>query len=177
MAMNLPANWANSTPKAFYDIFALEGGQGKLPVDARLMGACSAAYAVAQSALHLLEHGLLPSLAFGTACALLLAGATAAVLESYKRRDVIVQTITALMATGVLIAVVSILLHFLFAVALPPPLPTQRLIGFLLFPIAGWKVFAFAFMYRHAAMRLVPAFALAATYVIVEYWILATLIH
>lgn len=177
MAMNLPANWANSTPKAFYDIFALEGGQGKLPADARLMGACAAAYALAQASLHLLEHGLLSSLAFGAACALLLSGATAAVLESYKRRDLIVQTITALMATGVLISVVSILLHFIFAAALPPPLPTQRLIGFLLFPIAGWNVFAFAFIYRHAAMRLVPAFSLAATYVVVVYWILGVLIR
>jgi hypothetical protein len=177
MAINLPANWAASTPKAFFDIFALEGGQGKLPADPRLAGACAAAYALAQAALHLLEHEPAPALAFGAASALLLAGATAAVLAAYKRRDLVLQTIAALAATGALVAIVSIVLHFVLAAALPPPLPTARLVNFLLFPIAGWNVFAFAFIYRHAGMRLVPAFSLAITYVIVVYWILATLIR
>ncbi len=177
MAINLPAGWASSTPKAFYDIIALEGGQGRLPVSIPLMGVCIAAYFVAQTALHLLDHEVGSALAFGAASAALLGGLTAGVLELYKRRDKTVQAITALAASGAVIAFTSIALHFIFAVALPPPLPTQRLVGFLLFPIAIWNVFSFAWIYRHAAIRTIPAFSLAATFVIVDYFIMATLIH
>lgn len=176
MAINLPANWANSTPKAFYDIFALEGGQKKLPSDARLMGACAGAYLVAETGLHLLSHGFGASLLFGLATAGLLLATTFGVLRAYKQSELVDRTITALAATGVLIAVVSIVLHFIFAAALPPPLPSARLISFLLFPIAAWKVFAFAYIYRHASLRIVPAFVFAAMLVIAEYWVFASLI-
>ncbi|HMK90823.1 MAG TPA: hypothetical protein VK446_14475 [Methylocystis sp.] len=177
MAINLPANWPNSTPKAIYDILALNGGQDKLPVDTRLLGGFAALYALLQVAVHLLEHSFASSLAFGATSAALLGAATAATLISYQRRDILVQTLTALTATGALVALVSVFLHFVFAAALPPPLPTHRLVSFLLFPIAAWKVFAFAYIYRHARVRLVPAFALAAAIVVVEYWILADLIR
>jgi hypothetical protein len=178
MAIKLPASWATSTPKALYDIIALEGGQGKLPVSFPLMGACLAGYAFAQALLHNTnDHEIASSLGFGVGCAALLTGLSAGVLASYKRRDLIVQTVTALAASGVVIALASIVLHFLFAVALPPPLPTQRLVGFLLFPIGIWNVFSFAWIYRHAAIRTIPAFALAAAFVIIVYFIMATLIH
>ncbi len=178
MAINLSERWASSTPKALYQIIALEGGQGKLPVSATLMGACLAAYAGAQTMLHLVnDHGSLGALFFGLGSAALLGGLSAGVLELYKRRDITIQTVTALAASGVVIALSSIVLHFLFAVALPPPLPTQRLVGFLLFPIGIWNVFSFAWIYRHAAIRTIPAFALATTFVIVVYFIMATLIH
>ena len=175
MAINLPANWANSTPKAFYDIFALEGGQKKLPSDARLMGGCAAAYVLAETGLHLLSHGVGASLLYGLASAALLAAATFVVLRAYKQGELVDRTITALTATGVLIAICSILLHFVFAAALPPPLPSARLISFLLFPIAAWKVFAFTYIYRHASLRVVPAFVVAAMLVIAEYWVFASL--
>ena len=129
MAINLPAGWESSTPKAFWNIFALEAGQGKLPVSTKLMGGCVAAYFVAQTALHLLEHGLVSSLMFGLGSAGLLAGLTAGVLELYKSREKTIQAITALAASGAVIALSSIILHFIFAVALPPPLPTQRLVA------------------------------------------------
>jgi hypothetical protein len=178
MAIKLPASWATSTPKALYDIIALEGGQGKLPISFPLMGACLAAYAIAQALLHNVnDHEITPSLGFGLGSAALLGGLSAGVLASYKRRDLIVQTVTALAASGVVIALASIVLHFLFAVALPPPLPTQRLVGFLLFPIGIWNVFSFAWIYRHAAIRTIPAFALAAAFVVIVYFIMATLIH
>ncbi|HYA81346.1 MAG TPA: hypothetical protein VED87_10485 [Methylocystis sp.] len=176
MAINLPANWANSTPKAFYDIFALEGGQKKLPSDVRLMGGCAAAYLLAQIGLHLLNHGFGAALLFGLASAGLLLATTFVVLRAYKQSELIERTITALAATGALIAIVSILLHFVFAAALPPPLPSARLIGFLLFPIAAWKVFAFAYIFRHASLRIVPAFVFATLLVLAEYWIFASLI-
>ncbi|QGM46853.1 hypothetical protein [Methylocystis heyeri] len=178
MAIKLPGSWAESTPKALYDIIALEGGQKKLPASVPLMGGFLLAYVVAQALVHSVhDHGVIGSLGFGIGSAALVGGLTAGALVSYKRRELIVQTVTALAATGVAIAISSILLHFLFAVALPPPLPTQRLVGFLLFPIAIWNVFAFAWIYRHAAIRTIPAFAFAVAIVIIIYFIMATLIH
>jgi hypothetical protein len=178
MAIKLPASWAESTPKALYDIIALEGGQNKLPVSVPLMGSLLAAYAVAQALVHSVhDHGAIGAFGFGIGSAVLVGGLTAGVLVSYKRRELIVQTVSALAATGVAVAISSILLHFLFAVALPPPLPTQRLVGFLLFPIGIWNVFAFAWIYRHAGIRTIPAFAFSVAIVIIIYFIMATLIH
>ena len=143
----LKASWEASTIKVFYDIVALESGQGLLPISTKLMGGCLAAYAArtggrafARSRAHA-----------GSACSAFpappwWAGGTAGVLELYKRRDKTIQTITALAGVGAFIALVSIILHFIFAVALPPPLPTQRLVNFLLFPIVLWLVFSFAFI-------------------------------
>lgn len=177
MAINMPASWENSTPKAIVDIIKLEGGQGKLPVSTPLMGGSLAAFALLVGAEHLLSHSFLGSLAFGGGAALLLGGGTAGVLALYKSQDKTVQTITALATVGAIIALVSILLHFIFAAALPPPLPSDRLIRFLLFPMIIWKVFAFAFIYRHAKLRTVPAFAFSATLAIVFDFIMATLLH
>jgi hypothetical protein len=64
-----------------------------------------------------------------------------------------------------------------FAVALPPPLPTQRLVNFLLFPLVIWNFFAFTFIYRHAKLRSLPAFVISATFVIIVDFILGRLLH
>ena len=173
----LKASWEASTIKVFYDIVALESGQGLLPISTKLMGGCLAAYALGQAAVHLLDHEPMPALLFGVSSAVLVGVGTAGVLELYKRRDKTIQTITALAGVGAFIALVSIILHFVFAVALPPPLPTQRLVNFLLFPIVLWLVFSFAFIFRHAGLRTIPAFAFAATIAIVIDYIFATLMH
>jgi hypothetical protein len=177
MAINMPAFWENSVPKALFDIIKLEGGQGKLPVSIPLMGGCLAAAAVFAALEHGLSHSPLGSVAFGGGVAVLLAGGTAGVLKLYKTQDKTVQTITALAAVMGFIALVSILLHFVFATALPPPLPSDRLIRFLLFPIIIWKVFAFAYLYKHAGIRTIPALAFSATLAIVIDFIMATLLH
>ena len=78
---------------------------------------------------------------------------------------------------GAIIALTSIVLHFVFAVALPPPLPTERLVNFLLFPLVLWNFFAFTYVYRHAKLRSVPAFSFAATFVIIVDFIMARLLH
>jgi bacteriorhodopsin len=178
MAINVPAAWANTTPKAIFDIIKLEAGPSKLPVSIPLMGGCLAAFAIGQTAVHALAHNLLPSIGFGIGCAALLALAAFGVLPFYKNsRDQIIQSLTALSAVGAFIALTSIVLHFVFAVALPPPLPTERLVNFLLFPIVLWLVFGFAFIFRHNGLRMIPAFALAITYAIIVDFIMATLIH
>jgi hypothetical protein len=180
MPINVPAawtNWANGTPKAFLDILSLEGGQSKLPDSTRLMGGCLGAYAVLQTADHFLEHSFGGSIVYGLASAALVGGFTALVLPRYDARDRVVQTITALAGVGAVIALASIVLHFVFAVALPPPLPTQRLVNFLLFPIVIWNFFAFAFIYRHARLRSLPAYVISAIFVIIVDFILAKLLH
>ena len=180
MPINVPAawtNWANGTPKAFLDILSLEGGQGALPVSTRLMGGSLGVYAVLQGFDHFLEHSFGGSLIYGLASAALVGGFTALVLPRYDARDRVVQTITALAGVGAVIALASIVLHFVFAVALPPPLPTQRLVNFLLFPLVIWNFFAFAYIYRHAKLRSLPAFALSATFCIVVDFILGRLLH
>ncbi len=177
MANKIAAAWAASTPKAFYDILMLEGGQGKLPASVPLMGGCIAAFFGAQAGLHMLDHQPTAAAIFGASCAIVLGGLTAGMLALYKRRENTVQTITALAAIGAVISIMSIVLHFVFAVALPPPLPTHKLVSFLLFPMAVWNVFAFAWIYRHAALRTVPAFVLATLYVILAQFILGTLVR
>ncbi len=164
------------TPKALFNIMKLEGSQFSLPNSMALLGASVVAYAIARVGLHALDHSPSAALIDGPLVAVVLAGGSALFLKLYDRGDKIVQTLIALMATGAIMAIASILLHFVFAVALPPPLPTDRLVRFLLFPVAIWVVFMFAFLYRHAGMRTIPAFALAITYVITSDFIIATLL-
>ena len=160
----LKASWEASTIKVFYDIVALESGQGLLPISTKLMGGCLAAYALGQAAVHLLDHEPMPALLFGVSSAAVVGAGTAGVLQLYKQREKTIQTITALAGVGAFIALVSIILH-------------QRLVNFLLFPIVLWLVFSFAFIFRHAGLRTIPAFAFAATIAIVIDYIFATLMH
>jgi len=173
----MSTNAPTSTLKAFLQIIKLEGGQGALPVSAALAGVALVAYAISGAVLHGLEHTLVGAISYGGSTALLLAASTFAVLRSYKRSELTLQTLSALAATGAFMAVTSVLLHFVLAVALPPPLPTDRLVRFLLFPIVAWNVFMFAWLYRHTGMRAIPAFALAITYVVTINWIFGSLMH
>lgn len=177
MPIKVPAAWANTTPKALLDIVTLDGGQGKLPVSIPLMSGCLCAYAAVQTLDHSLEHAWGSSILFGLASAAIVGVSTAVVLPLYEAREKIVQSVTALAAVGAFIGLTSIVLHFIFAAALPPPMPTNRLVNFLLFPIVIWNLFAFAFIYRHAKLRTIPAFALAATFVIVVDFIISKLLR
>jgi hypothetical protein len=180
MPINVPAawtNWANGTPKAFIDILTLEGSQNSLPVSTQLMGGSLGVYAVLQAAEHFLAHSFGGSIIYGLASAALVGVSTALVLPRYDARDRVVQTITALAGVGAVIALASIVLHLIFSVALPPPLPTERLVNFLLFPLVIWNFFAFTFIYRHAKLRSLPAFALAAIFCVVVDFILGRLLH
>jgi hypothetical protein len=180
MPINVPAawtNWANGAPKAFLDILSLEGGQGKLPVNMRLVWGSLGAYAVLQTIDHWLEHSFGGSIIFGLASAALVGVSTALVVPRYDTREKTIQTTIALAGVGAVIALASIVLHFVFALALPEPLPTARLVNFLLFPLVIWNFFAFAYVYRHAKLRSLPAFAFSATFVIVVDFIFARLLH
>jgi len=180
MPINVPAawtNWANGTPKAFLDILSLEGAQNKLPVSMPLLGYSLGAYAVLQALNHSIEHSLGGSLIFGLASAAIVGVSTVLVVPRYDTREKAIQTAIALAGVGAVIALATIVLHFVFGIALPPPLPTERLVNFLLFPLVIWNFFAFAYLYRHAKLRSVPAFAFSATFCIVVYFILGRLLH
>ena len=177
MPFNLQSLSVSGTPKALFEILKFEGAQNALPASNFFLGGSVAAYAIAKAVLHGLDHSLTSALIFGVFTAALLSGMAYVILRLYKSSDQLVQTLAALTATGAVLTLASIVLHFVFAVALPPPLPTTKLVNFLLFPFALWIVFMYAFLFRHAKLRTLPAFALAATYVIVTDFIVATLLR
>lgn len=165
MPINIPII-NHPTSRAFIKILNLEGSQQALPESQDLLKAALAAYAVMQAGAQLFEHSVIGSLIYGLACAALLYASTFYLLRFVNQNDKFVKTLTALAATGAIGALAYILLHFVFGVALPPPLPTERLLRFLLFPIVVWNVFMFSFLYRHVSLRALPAFVIATIYVI-----------
>ncbi|MFY9655962.1 MAG: hypothetical protein WAK01_05145 [Methylocystis sp.] len=180
MPITVPAEWtkwANGIPKAFYDILALEGAQNALPVNMNLLGGSLGAYAVLQAIDHSLEHSWGGSIIYGLGSAALVGVSTFLFVPRYDTREKTIQTTIALAGVGAIIAFASIVLHFVFAVALPPPLPTERLVNFLLFPLVLWNFFAFTYLYRHAKLRSVPAFSFAAAIVIILDFVMARLLH
>jgi Ca2+/Na+ antiporter len=94
-------------------------------------------------------------------------GATYGLLRAVKEDAKFQRTAMALAIMGALAALAYIVLHLVFSIALPPPLPTEKLLRFLLFPILIWMVFMYAFLFRHVSLRPVPAFVTASLYVLV----------
>ncbi|MFM9154146.1 MAG: hypothetical protein ACKOPC_11215, partial [Methylocystis sp.] len=105
----------------------------------------------------------------------LLYGATFYLLKYMKEEHKFVRTMIALAGMGALAALAYIILHLIVGVALPPPLPTERLARFLLFPIIMWTAFMYAFLFRHVSLRPIPAFVTAALYVLVIQVILSSI--
>jgi hypothetical protein len=177
MAMEIPKIQLPPTLQAFFDLLRLERGPGVLPESTQLMGATVVIFGVLEAALDMMDHSILGSIAFGVLSAGFLVAFAYGVLKAYKREDAFVRVVTAMAGTGAAIALISIVLHFVFAIALPPPLPSDRLVRFLLFPMIAWMVFLYSWILRHVSIRTIPAFAAATTYVIVVDWIFGTLLH
>jgi hypothetical protein len=175
MPISLPTVNLPPTPKALLDILRLEGGQQELPVSTTLAGAAIGAYAVAEMLAHAVEHSFVGSLLYGVMTAGLLTAITYFALKSVGASNRFIQTLTALGAMGTLVCLAYIVLHFVFSQALPPPLPSERLVRFLLFPLVVWTLFMFTWLYRHATLRVIPAFVVAGCYVILESFILTPL--
>ncbi len=175
MPISLPTVNLPPAPKALLDILRLEGGQQELPVSPRLAGAAMGAYAIAEILAHSVEHSVLGSLGYGVLTAGILAGITFFSLNMVGARDRFIQTITALGAMGTVVCLAYIVLHLVFGAALPPPLPSDRLVRFLLFPLVIWELFMFTWIYRHASLRTIPAFVASGVYVILESFILTPL--
>jgi hypothetical protein len=165
MALNIP--FVNDpTPRTFLKMLNLEASQLSLPESQELMKGALAAYVVLQAGAQFFSKSLPVSIFYGVASAGVLYGATFYLLRFLKQEQKFVKTLTALAVMGAIAALAYIVLHLIVGVALPPPLPTERLARFLLFPIIVWTAFMYAFLLRHVSLRPVPAFVTAALYVL-----------
>lgn len=163
MALNIPFD---ETPKTFLKMLNLEASQLSLPESAQLMNAMLAGYAVLQAGAQSFSHSIPVSIFYGVSSAIVLFAATRSLLRYLKQEHKFVKTLTAMAGMGALAALAYIILHLIVGVALPPPLPTERLTRFLLFPIIVWTAFMYAFLLRHVDLRPFPAFITAVLYVL-----------
>lgn len=166
MSLNLPFI-NHPVPRTFLKMLNIEASQLSLPESPELMKAFLGAYVVLQMGAQYFNHSLLGSIFYGVATAGFLYGATFYLLRYLKEDAKFVQTMIALAGMGALAALAYIVLHLIVGVVLPPPLPTERLARFLLFPIIVWTTFMYAFLFRHVSLRPIPAFVTAALYVLV----------
>lgn len=165
MALNIP--FVNDpTPRTFLKMLNLEASQLSLPESQNLMKGALAAYVVLQAGAQFFSHSLVVSIFYGLASAGVLYGATFYLLRYLQQEQKFVKTLSALAVMGAVAALAYIILHLIVGVALPPPLPTERLARFLLFPIIVWTAFMYAFLFRHVSLRPIPAFVTASLYVI-----------
>lgn len=160
-----------------WKIFQIEASQLSLPDSKEYMQRALVLYAVAQAGSQMFEHTIIGSVIYGVASAGIAYGSTFYLLRYLKQEDKFNRTVLAIAGTGAIGAFAYILLHMFFALALPPPLPTNRLVKFLLAPIIVWYVFIYAFYYRHVALRPIPAFVTAAFYVLTIQILLSLLCH
>ncbi|WP_442755273.1 hypothetical protein ACNHKD_01000 [Methylocystis sp. JAN1] len=165
MGLNIP--FVNDpTPRTFLKMLNLEASQLSLPESDQLMKGALAAYVALQAGAQFFSQSLTVSIFYGVASAAVLYGATFSLLRYLKQEQKFVKTLTAMAAMGAVAALAYILLHLIVGVALPPPLPTERLARFLLFPIIVWTAFMYAFLLRHVSLRPIPAFVTATLYVL-----------
>lgn len=176
MSISLPNISLPPTPKALFDIVRLEGGPEAVPSSRNAAVYSLAAYAVGETLIQLLDHDFAPAIVYGLVSAGLLVAVAAAVLFAMGARERFMQILTALAATGAIAAGATFLLHLVVSQVFPPPLPTGKLVGFLLFPLVVWKVTIFMWLFRHASLRFIPALAVSACYVGITAYIIAPLI-
>ncbi|MBI1869297.1 MAG: hypothetical protein HYS06_13555 [Methylocystis sp.] len=177
MAFTLPTLTLPSTPKAVLDVLRMEAGPQILPASKPLMGASLAAFAVGQAGLQYFDYPLGAGVVlYGLLAVALLVGMTFVVARFTGTLDRLPQFLIALGAAGAAYSLLGVVLHLLFAIVLPAPLPTARLLKFLLFPLLFWYWTVFTFIYRHASLRTIPAFALATLYVVFTNLIVSPLI-
>lgn len=165
MALNIPLV-NDPTPRTFLKMLNLEASQLSLPESQQLMKGALAAYVVLQAAAQFFSHSLLVSIFYGVSSGFVLYAATHYLLRFLKQEPKFVKTVTAMAVMGAVAALAYIVLHLIVGVALPPPLPTDRLVRFLLFPIIVWTAFMYAFLLRHVSLRPIPAFVTATLYVL-----------
>lgn len=176
MSISLPTISLPATPRALIDIIRLEAGPSALPATQRVLVSSLVAYAVGATAQQMVSRDILPSIIYGAVDTGLLALVTFGVLLAVGARDRFTQTLTALAAIGALVALVSFVLQLFVGVVFPPPLPTAKLVGFVLFPLVIWKVTLYMWIFRHGSLRFIPSLAVSASYVGFTLFVLAPLI-
>jgi hypothetical protein len=166
MPINIP--YLNEqTPQTVFKMINLEASQLSLPDSRELMLGALGAYGLLQAIAQAFNHSLLGSLIYGILSAGFLYGATYGLLRVLKEDAKFQRTALALAIMGAIAALAYTILHLIFAIALPEPMPTEKLLRFLLFPIIVWMAFMYAFLFRHVSLRPVPAFVTAALIVLV----------
>ncbi|CAN2534018.1 hypothetical+protein [Methylocapsa aurea] len=153
------------TPKALLDLIKLEAGPAPLPASRLALWISLGAYVVTEAGGQSLTNDILPSVVYGLVSAVLLAALTFGALTLAGTRDRFQQTLVALASTGAIIGLVSIVLSVVVAQIFPPPMPAMKLVGFVLFPLVMWKFTVYLWIFRHSALRFIPAFALSAIYI------------
>ncbi|PPD11997.1 MAG: hypothetical protein CTY30_09480, partial [Methylocystis sp.] len=133
MPINIPL-LNQQTPQTVLKMINLEASQLSLPDSRELMWGAFGAYGVLQAIAQSFNHSLLGSLIYGVLSVVLLYGGTYGLLRVLKEDAKFQRTATALAIMSGLAALVYTILHLLFGIALPPPLPTEKLLRFLLFP-------------------------------------------
>ncbi|MEK4032994.1 hypothetical protein WOC76_19260 [Methylocystis sp. IM3] len=174
MALNIPLV-NDQTSRTVLKMLNLEASQLSLPESQQLLKGGLAAYVVLQAGAQFFSHSIVVSIFYGVASAAVLYGATFYLLRYLGQEQKFVKTLTAMAIMGAIAALAYIILHLIVGVALPPPLPTERLARFLLFPIIVWVAFMYAFLLRHVSLRPIPAFVTAALYVIAIEVVLAAI--
>jgi CHASE2 domain-containing sensor protein len=153
------------TPKALLDLIKLEAGPAPLPASRLALWISLGAYVATEAGGQLVSGDILPSIAYGVVSAALLAALTFGALTLAGARDRFQQTLVALASTGAIIGLVSMVLSLAVAQIFPPPMPAMKLVAFVLFPLVLWKFTVFLWIFRHASLRFIPAFALSAIYI------------
>lgn len=176
MSISLPTISLPATPRALIDIIKLEAGPSALPATQTVLLSSLAAYAAGATAQQMVPHEILPSIVYGAIDTGLLAAVTFGVLLAVGARDRFAQTLTALAAIGAIVSLVSFVLQMFVGVVFPPPLPTGKLVGFVLFPLVLWKVTLYMWIYRHGSLRFIPSLAVSAAYVGFTLFVLAPLV-
>ncbi|MBM3624869.1 MAG: hypothetical protein FJX16_06040, partial [Alphaproteobacteria bacterium] len=163
MPINIPL-LNEQTPQTVFKMINLEASQLSLPDSRELMLGALGGYGLLQAIAQAFNHSLIGSLIYGILSAGFLYGASYGLLRVLKEDAKFQRTAIALAIMGGIGALAYIILHLIFAIALPPPLPTEKLLRFLLFPIIIWMAFMYAFLFRHVSLRPVPAFVTAALF-------------
>jgi hypothetical protein len=176
MSISLPTLSLPPTPRAVIDIMRLEAGPTALPATRNFLIASLVAYAAGEMAQQLVAKDILPSIVYGLGSTALLVAFTFVALLLVGARERLTQTLAALASVGAVVAVVVVVLHLIVGVVLPPPLPTEKLTNFLLFPLVLWKVTLFMWIYRHASLRFIPSIAVSVLYVGFTVFVLAPLL-
>jgi hypothetical protein len=166
MAINIPLI-KHPVAQTFLKILNLEATQRSLPDSRETMNVALGVYAFLQFTAQLFAHSFIGSVIYGGLSAAICYFWNLFLLRHLNHEDKFVRTVIAVAGMGAIGAFAYIVLHALFGIALPPPLPTERLLRFLLFPIIVWLAFIYAFFYRHVDLRPVPAFFVAALYVLI----------
>lgn len=176
MDINIPVV-KHPVTQTFLKILNLEASQRSLPDSRETMNIALGAYGFLQFAAQFFAHSFIGSVIYGALSAAFCYFFNLYLLRFQKHEDKFVRTVIAVAGMGALGALAYVILHALFGMALPPPLPTERLLRFLLFPIIVWLAFIYAFFYRHIDLRPVPAFAMGALYVLIVEVIMSAILR